>query len=151
MADVIELNYRGAAIRVQCDADGNPLYCAKDVCAVLGYSNSRKAVRRMAPNDTVKLDTVTAAGRRSMSYVTEAGLRSLILKSQAADAFDFLRWVPNTVWKALCDAKFEATNQAAAPVTQATPRELQVLLNAAKVVFKFAGHKGMRVTLAPEK
>lgn len=151
MDDAFVLNYRGAYIRVRRDADYNPLYCAKDVCAVLGYCNNRKAVQRLIdPKNVVKISTQTTAGARNMTYVTEPGLRDLILHSKAPNALDFLRWVPN-VWKVLCNAKFAAKNQTAAPALQATPHELQVLLSAAKVVFKFAGHKGMRVTLAPEK
>ena len=151
MDDAFVLNYRGAYIRVRRDADYNPLYCAKDVCAVLGYCNNRKAVQRLIdPKNVVKISTQTTAGARNMTYVTEPGLRDLILHSKAPNALDFLRWVPN-VWKVLCNAKFAAKTQAAAPALQATPRELHKLLATVKAVLKFEGAKDLKVTLVPVK
>ena len=50
------------AIRTMSNEQGEPLFCAKDVCEALGYGNCRDAVRRHVENeDGMKRPTPTAS------------------------------------------------------------------------------------------
>ena len=51
-------------VRTMSDAQGEPLFCGKDVAVALGYSNSREALRKHVEKDDVtKRDTIDALGR----------------------------------------------------------------------------------------
>ena len=50
-------------VRTMQDAEGEPLFCAKDVAVALGYGNSREALRKhVEQEDVTKRDTPTAGG-----------------------------------------------------------------------------------------
>ena len=67
-------------VRTMQDAEGEPLFCAKDVAVALGYGNSREALRKhVEQEDVTKRDTPTAGGTQQMQYVNESGLYALIL------------------------------------------------------------------------
>lgn len=85
-------------IRVITDENGNPLFCASDVCNQLGYSNGRKAVQdHVDIEDVTKRDTLTKGGLQSMTYVNESGLYALILSSKRPDAKSYKNWVTKDV------------------------------------------------------
>ena len=43
-------------------AEGEPLFCSKDVCEALGYSNAKDAVKQyVEPEDVMKRDTPSIA------------------------------------------------------------------------------------------
>ena len=57
-------NQEFGAIRTISDEQGEPMFCAKDVCDALGYNNSRDALRKhVEPDDVAKRDTIDALGR----------------------------------------------------------------------------------------
>ena len=62
---------------------GEPLFCAKDVCETLGYGNSREALRKHVDRDDVtKRDTIDSLGREQLtSFINESGLYALIMGS----------------------------------------------------------------------
>ena len=67
-------------IRVITDENGNPLFCASDVCNQLGYSNGRKAVQdHVDIEDVTKRDTL--GGTQEMTIINGSGLYSLVLSS----------------------------------------------------------------------
>lgn len=78
---------------------GNDYYfLANNVCNVLGYSNSRDAIRRHCDiEDVVKHDTPTNSGIQKMTYINESGLYSLILGSKLKQAKEFKKWVTSEV------------------------------------------------------
>ena len=52
-------NNEFGAIRTMSNEQGEPLFCGKDVCNALGYSNSREALRKHVEKDDVtKRDTI---------------------------------------------------------------------------------------------
>lgn len=61
------------SVRVTVDVSNEPVFCAADVCAALGYSNGRKAIAdHVDKDDVTKRDTLTNGGaERSGSEVSE--------------------------------------------------------------------------------
>lgn len=92
------------SVRIIDDEESNQLlFCARDVCAALGYSNGRKAVQDHVENgDVTKRDTPipNQYGKivmQSVTYVTESGLYSLIFGSKQERAKQFKLWVTSEV------------------------------------------------------
>ncbi len=78
--------------------DGTPWFNAVDVCNVLGYSNSRDALRKhVDADDVTKRDTLTAGGRQKVNFINESGVYSLILRSKLPRAEAFQYWVTSEV------------------------------------------------------
>ncbi|MBQ5912416.1 MAG: phage antirepressor KilAC domain-containing protein [Bacteroidaceae bacterium] len=92
-------NQEFGAIRTMSDEQGNPLFCAKDVCDALGYNNSRDAMRKHVEiDDVAKRDTMDALGRmQPTTFINESGLYSLILSSKLESARRFKHWVTSEV------------------------------------------------------
>lgn len=86
-------------IRTMLSENGEPLFCAKDVCGALGYGNSREALHKHVDTDDItKRDTIDSLGRKqSTSYITESGLYALILSSKLPQAKAFKGWVTSEV------------------------------------------------------
>ena len=80
-----------------------PLFCAVDVCRVLGYSNGRDAIAKHCESrDVAKCDTPTknqfgTVVQQLMTYVNESGLYALILGSKLESAREFKHWVTSDV------------------------------------------------------
>ena len=91
-------------IRTLTDENGEPLFCAKDVCDVLGYKRERCAVAQLVnPFDAVK-HSVKLSGRlrkdgtpskrlQKMIFVNESGFYALVLGSKLSTAVKFKNWV----------------------------------------------------------
>jgi prophage antirepressor-like protein len=91
-------NQEFGAIRTMSNEQGEPMFCAKDVCDALGYINSRDAMRKHVEKDDVsKCDTPTTSGNQMMTYVNESGLYSLIFSSKLESAKRFRKWVTSEV------------------------------------------------------
>ena len=95
-------------IRIQMDASNEPLFCASDVCAALGYSNGRDAIaKHVDEEDVAKCDISTPivsqgvdTGKTKtmlLTFVTESGLYSLVFGSKIATAKKFKKWVTSEV------------------------------------------------------
>ena len=91
-------------IRTLTDENGEPLFCAKDVCDILGYKIARCAVRQLVNTlDVVKhnawvvtgkkKDGTTAMRRTQMIFVNESGFYALVLGSKLPTAVKFKNWV----------------------------------------------------------
>ena len=91
-------------IRTLTDENGEPLFCAKDVCNILGYKKSYNAVYQLVnPHDTLKQGAWVATGlkkdgseamrRTQMLYVNESGFYALVLGSKLPTAVKFKNWV----------------------------------------------------------
>lgn len=87
--------------------DGSPWFVAKDVCDVLGLTNSRKAVAALDEDerDILTSSNVTAgyisAPNRGLNIISESGLYALIFQSRKAEAKAFRKWVTATVLPAV--------------------------------------------------
>ncbi|RHK05757.1 toxin Bro, partial [Segatella copri] len=103
-AAVVFENPEFGKIRTLTDENGEPLFCAKDVCDVLGYKKSRNAVNQLVnPLDAlkqgawvvtgIKKDGTDAKRFQQMIYVSESGFYALVLGSKLSTAVKFKNWV----------------------------------------------------------
>ena len=77
--------------------DGEPWFVAKDVCEVLGITNSRDAVADLEQNELAPVKATSGGQRREMNVVNESGLYALIFKSRKPEAKAFRKWVTSEV------------------------------------------------------
>jgi len=68
-----------------------PLFAAADLCKMLGYSNTSKAVKDNTEPEERYNYSLERGGK--MLFITESGLYSLILRSNKPEAKVFKRWV----------------------------------------------------------
>ena|SRR5690554_5865545 len=64
------------------EIDGEPWFVAKDVCDILGMTNSRKALARLDEEDKGVTNSYTLGGSQEFATINEPGLYSLILTSR---------------------------------------------------------------------
>lgn len=88
------------------EQDGEPWFVGKDVAAILGYANTRKALSdHVDDEDKRQGDGVTIRdplGREQFpTIINESGLYSLILGSKLPTAKEFKRWVTGEVLPAI--------------------------------------------------
>lgn len=80
----------------------NPLFIVQQICAVLGYSNPRKAISdHCDAEDICKVEVQTKGGKQLVNCVNESGLYALIFGSKLPKAKQFKRWVTNEVLPAI--------------------------------------------------
>ncbi len=96
-------------VRTATDEKGEPWFCAKDLCDVLGYKKASEAVRQhVRSSDTVKRGVARIAKNRygecngkmqvvPMIFVNESGFYALVLGSKLATAVKFKDWVTSVV------------------------------------------------------
>ena len=96
-------------VRTTIDEKGDPWFCAKDLCDVLGYKRADNAVRQhVNPSDALKQCVARIAKNRygecngkmqvvQMVFVNESGFYALVLGSKLATAVKFKDWVTSVV------------------------------------------------------
>ena len=96
-------------VRTATDENGEPWFCAKDLCDVLGYKNSSCAVNQhVRSSDVAKHYVARLAKNRfgvcegkmqvvQMIFVNESGFYALVLGSKLATAVKFKDWVTSVV------------------------------------------------------
>ena len=91
--DIMPFDFHGQTVRTLTDSQGEPWFIAKDVCEILGITNSRDAMSSLDDDEKGVANTDTPGGRQNMSIVSEPGLYVLIGKSRKPEAKAFRRWV----------------------------------------------------------
>lgn len=89
---LISRTFRTHLIRYAIEENNKPLFVAKDICETLGYTNPRDAIKRHCKG-VVKHDTPTSGGVQSVTYINEADVYRLILRSKLPDVETFQDWV----------------------------------------------------------
>ena len=96
-------------VRTTIDEKGEPWFCAKDLCDVLGYKRADNAVRQhVNPSDALKQCVARIAKNRygecngkmqvvQMIFVNESGFYALVLGSKLPSAVKFKDWVTSVV------------------------------------------------------
>lgn len=95
----IPFHFHSLVVRTVVDDHGNPWFCAKDICAVLGYTNDSKAIGDHCRKDGVTKRYLTdSLGReQEVSFLNEGNLYRLIIKSRKPAAEPFEQWVMDEV------------------------------------------------------
>lgn len=96
MQNIIPFSYNTKQVRV-IEKNGEPWFVAKDVCDILGHSNSRMAVERLDEDEKGVSKVYTPGGEQEMTVINESGLYSLVLTSNKPEAKTFKRWVTHEV------------------------------------------------------
>lgn len=86
------------AIRVE---NGEPMFVAKDVCAVLELKNPRSTLALLDEDEKGVHIVDTPGGEQQMTIVTEPGFYKLVMRSRKPEAKAFQRWVTHEVLPAL--------------------------------------------------
>ena len=92
-------NQEFGAIRTMSNEQGEPIFCAKDVCNALGYSKPRNAIaQHVDKDDALKQGLIDSMGRKQeATFINESGLYALILSSKLESAKRFRKWVTSEV------------------------------------------------------
>lgn len=91
---------------------GEPWWIARDVCAVLGLENSRKATADLDDDEKGVTICDTPGGPQEVTTISEPGLYSLILRSRKPEARQFRRWITHEVIPAIRrTGAYEANNK----------------------------------------
>ncbi len=92
-----KFNYEDNKVRV-IEKNGEVYFIGKDIANILGYSNSRKALKdHVDEEDKMVSRIVTSGQNRNMIIINESGLYSLIFSSKLDKAKEFKRWVTKEV------------------------------------------------------
>lgn len=73
--------------------DNEPLFCAKDVAAALGYANPNEAIRRYTRGERNAHPLQTAGGIQDVQFIREGDVYRLIAHSKLPNAEKFESWV----------------------------------------------------------
>ena len=96
-------------VRMAIDEKGEPWFCAKDLCDVLGYKKASDSVKQhVKSSDTMKRGVARTAKNRfgvsegkvqvvQMIFVNESGFYALVLGSKLPSALMFKDWVTSVV------------------------------------------------------
>lgn len=87
-------NYQGAQVRTVVK-DGEPWFVVKDVCDVLGLTNPSESIKAL-DNDEKSTLRISEGGPEA-NIINEAGLYSLIIRSNKPEAKTFKRWITHEV------------------------------------------------------
>ena len=91
-------NQEFGAIRTLSNEHGEVMFCGKDVAEALGYSNTKDALLRHVETEDKLGSRITTSGQsRTMTFINESGLYSLILSSKLDSAKRFKHWVTSEV------------------------------------------------------
>ncbi|MBO5740580.1 MAG: phage antirepressor KilAC domain-containing protein [Bacteroidaceae bacterium] len=92
-------NQEFGAIRTISNEQGEPMFCAKDVCNALGYKKPLLAIAQHVEKDEAAKHSLTdSLGRKQQAtFINESGLYSLILCSKLDSAKRFKHWVTSEV------------------------------------------------------
>jgi prophage antirepressor-like protein len=96
MNDLRIFDYNIFQVRVVM-RDGQPWFVASDVCNVLGLGNSREATSKLDDEEKGAEKVDTLGGAQEMTVVSEAGLYTLIIRSNMPTAKPFRKWVTSEV------------------------------------------------------
>lgn len=87
-------NFDGSSVRVIAET-GKPLFCAVDVCKILGHTNPSRAIKLHCREDglTKRYGTDELGRQQEYTFITEGNLYRLIVKSKLESAQKFESWV----------------------------------------------------------
>jgi prophage antirepressor-like protein len=97
MGSIIPFHYKSNTIRVIQDDDGKPSWIAKDVCKILGLNDVGKAVEKLDADEKLTRKLFVSGQNRPIWLVNEAGLYTLIIRSNKPEAKKFKRWITHEV------------------------------------------------------
>ena len=87
------------SVRTLRDEKGEPLFCLKDVCGILGIVNHKNSVSRLNPKGVHTMDHLSSGGIQATLFIDEFNLYELIFTSRKPEAHDFKMWVKSVIYE----------------------------------------------------
>lgn len=94
--ELTNFTYDGNPVRTFL-IDGEPCFIANDLCGVLDLANPRTTLALLDEDEKGVHSVDTPGGVQPMTYVTEGGMYSLVLRSRKPEAKAFKRWITHEV------------------------------------------------------
>lgn len=131
MTDLQVFTYNDTAVRTIEQEDGI-WWVLKDVCAILGLKNHKMVANRLDDDEKgvsqiYPLANAEKKNSQKMITVNEAGLYSVILRSDKPEAKDFKRWVTHEVLPQIRRNGIYAQNNAQAQLLTEVIKTVQAL------------------------
>lgn len=119
-----------------------PFFVGKDVADILGYGNSRQALKTNVADDDKDVHVVdTPSGAQRMTIINESGLYSLIFGSKLEKAKQFKRWVTSEVLPSLRkNGTYSVTTTCQYPVS---PAAMESATNAGRLFERLMKRQGV--------
>ena len=86
-------NFKQNQVRTQLSDEGEPMFCLRDVCNVLGIKDRRQLKQRLNTGGMCLIPTPTNGGKQKVYFVNEPNLYKAILKSDKPEALEFENWI----------------------------------------------------------
>lgn len=96
MNNIQVFNYQSHEVRT-VEQDGEPWFVLKDVCAVLGLTDTGRTAERLDADELTRTTLVSGGQNREMYIINESGLYNVILRSDKPEAKPFRKWVTSEV------------------------------------------------------
>jgi prophage antirepressor-like protein len=94
MSNIIPFNYESKEIRVVQDENGNLWWVVKDICSVLGLTDTGRAIQILDKDESKTFRVTDRLGRKQDTYIiSEPGLYRLLSRSNKEEAKKFQRWI----------------------------------------------------------
>ena len=95
--ELLVFSYEGNQVRT-VQVDGEPWWVLRDVCQVLDLTSPARVAERLEEDEVSQAHLIDSIGRNQETLiVSEAGLYSVIIRSDKPDAKQFKRWVTHEV------------------------------------------------------
>lgn len=92
-SEIANYDFHGSAVRIHTDGD-TVEYCARDIAATLGYTNTSKAISDHCRGVTNRYPIVDSLGRtQEATFISEGDVYRLIVSSQLPAAVEFEHWL----------------------------------------------------------
>lgn len=142
-------NFKSSQVRVITDPNQEFWFCGSDVCDILGYTNSRKALQDHCKTKGVtKRYTPTQSGEQEMIFINEPNLYRLIIKSRKPEAEPFEAWVFEEVLPQIRKTgKYSIQQQLALPEPEKTYDTNTTAKEIHELVWLLFSHEQMRSLL----
>lgn len=117
-----QFNFHDNGVRVIENENGQIFFVAKDVCDVLGYTNSSKAIKDHCKTEgcsKLLLPNESLGQGYEQTIINEGNLYRLVLKSKKKEAERFEAWVCDEVLPSIRQTGNYNTKQQIQPLTQA--------------------------------
>ena len=89
-------NEQFGEIRV-AELNNEPIFCLKDLCNALDLKNNRKVASQLDEDVTLSYPLETPGGVQQATFVTEAGMYTVILRSDSQKAKPLQKWVTGEI------------------------------------------------------
>ncbi len=96
MNELQTFTYQDSPIRT-VQLDGEPWFVLKDVCGVLGLTDTGRTAERLDADELTRTTLVSGGQSREMICINESGLYNVILRSDKPEARPFRKWVTGEV------------------------------------------------------